>query len=797
MASNRMQVVKLAQTFVGCKQGDAKHHKLVDTFNSVKPHGEVGNYSCAWCAITWTALQIMAGNGQEIAPYSYNCGTLITYAKKLGVWIENDAYVPSPGDGIIYYWSDSGKGDCGYGASHVGVVETVSGGKITVIEGNKGTSAACGRRTIDVNGRYIRGFITPKYADGQSTYDYTLEVDGDWGFLTTITTQHIVGVTEDGDLGKNTWKAIQKTIGLAGKEVDGVPGPITFARMQAFLNNLGITDKKGKALEVDGELGTCTVSAWQKWCNSQLRKTTDSKTETTKAAETEFSAAKIKGMDISTWQGDLSVADFKKAIEYGIKFAILRVGFTGKDSKACTLDNKFDNNYKNAIAADLPVGIYYYSLATTEAKAKEEAEWVVNKLKGLKITWPVYIDMEDNNYQAKCSKATLAKVCNAFCKVISDAGYTAGVYANLNWWNNKIGDVDSKYEKWVAQYYTECQYKGTYSMWQYSSSESVPGIANKVDVNICYKDFTNNLIGEKTEAEVKPAATTYTGTLPSIRVKKTSAQVITDSLKWGKMIASNNRFHYGEGGRSATREKNPTMYNITHRCGCYMCNTNYRKKVVPANKAGYKGEHWQKTYVCNPFVNACYAHGGQVKQLLDLCKKGKSLGMNSKGQSPTLHNSSEWKNLGKISTGSMQPGDVLISTGHAQIFYAKGTKSKAKILEATSYEGNMGSKASNSSIRIIEKSPSYDNVYRFIGTIDRDIPVEFGEYSDRVKQIQDFLQWAGFLEDDGTPNDGVWMDNTEACVNAFCQAVGLVEKGNKDRIQWGKKCNEKAKAYKK
>ena len=165
MAYTRKQMVDLALKYDGAAQGSARHRDLVDTFNKVKPHGEVGNYKCPWCAITWTALGKKGGYTPKNFPMSYNCGTLISEAKKLGMWVENDAYVPEIGDGVIYNWNDNGKGDCKTGASHVGMVISVNKNKKTfkVLEGNKGTSAKCGIRTMSFNGRYIRGFIHPKY----------------------------------------------------------------------------------------------------------------------------------------------------------------------------------------------------------------------------------------------------------------------------------------------------------------------------------------------------------------------------------------------------------------------------------------------------------------------------------------------------------------------------------------------------------------------------------------------------------------------------------------------------------
>lgn len=165
MAYTRKQMVDLALEFKGATQGSVRHRDLVNTFNKVKPHGEVANYKCPWCAITWTALGIKGGYTTKNFPMSYNCGQLITDAKKLGMWIEKDSYVPEIGDGVIYSWSDNGKGDCKTGASHVGMVISVNKKKKTfkVLEGNKGESSTVGVRTMSFNGQYIRGFIHPTY----------------------------------------------------------------------------------------------------------------------------------------------------------------------------------------------------------------------------------------------------------------------------------------------------------------------------------------------------------------------------------------------------------------------------------------------------------------------------------------------------------------------------------------------------------------------------------------------------------------------------------------------------------
>lgn len=170
MAYTREQTVALFKKYEGATTGSARHRDLVDTFNRVKPHGERGNYTCPWCAITTTAVLIKAGYTTKNMPMSYNCGTLVEDMKRLGVWVERDDYVPEIGDLIIYNWDDNGKGDCTRGAYHVGMIISVDkkGRTFKVIEGNKGTTETCGIRKMNINGRYIRGFGHLKYQGANS-----------------------------------------------------------------------------------------------------------------------------------------------------------------------------------------------------------------------------------------------------------------------------------------------------------------------------------------------------------------------------------------------------------------------------------------------------------------------------------------------------------------------------------------------------------------------------------------------------------------------------------------------------
>lgn len=165
MNHSRKSVIELAKSWIGKKESDGSFKEILDIYNSYKgklPRGVKIKYTDPWCAATWSALAIKLGY-TDIMPIEISCRYLIENAKKMGVWKEADSYSPNSGDAILYDWDDSGKGDNTGTPDHVGVVEYVSGGHITVIEGNYSNSVK--RRTISVNGKFIRGFITPNYDD--------------------------------------------------------------------------------------------------------------------------------------------------------------------------------------------------------------------------------------------------------------------------------------------------------------------------------------------------------------------------------------------------------------------------------------------------------------------------------------------------------------------------------------------------------------------------------------------------------------------------------------------------------
>lgn len=167
----RQQIVDTVNSL----QGESGHKKVVEVYNSQDklPRGYRLKLSDAWCAATVSAVFLMNGCN---AFSECSCQEMIKKAQAVGMWVENDNYRPSVGDVMLYDWQDSGSGDNKGVADHVGIVVETSGETIYVREGNK--SGSIGNRVMRVNGRYIRGYITPRYevADQIYTEDTPLRV---------------------------------------------------------------------------------------------------------------------------------------------------------------------------------------------------------------------------------------------------------------------------------------------------------------------------------------------------------------------------------------------------------------------------------------------------------------------------------------------------------------------------------------------------------------------------------------------------------------------------------------------
>ena len=248
MSCTRSKIVSLAQSWVGLNEADGSHKKIIDIYNSHTPlaRGYKLKYTDAWCAGTVSALAI-ACNATDIIPVEVSCTKLIELAKAMGIWVEADNHIPAPGDLILYDWQDNtaGNSDNKGNPDHTGIVECVVGDTITVIEGNY--QNAVGRRCIRVNGKYIRGYITPQYdaepikvtkKEEVCTVELKVLKKGAKGNTVKAMQTLLIGYGyfcggygADGSFGPGTdsaLRAYQKTKGLG---VDGICGPKTWAKL--------------------------------------------------------------------------------------------------------------------------------------------------------------------------------------------------------------------------------------------------------------------------------------------------------------------------------------------------------------------------------------------------------------------------------------------------------------------------------------------------------------------------------------------------------------------------------------
>lgn len=246
MSCTRNEIVKQAQAWVGLKESNGSHKKIIDIYNTISPlpRGYKMSYKDPWCAGTISALAV-ACKATDIIPQECSCMRMIDKAKAMGIWVENDAYKPSHGDIMMYDWDDDGRGENTNNPDHVGLVEKVTGNTITVIEGNY--SNAVKRRTVMVNGRYIRGYIVPKYAEAATetnpeasapTEILPMLRKGDEG--KTVAAMQILligygyncgGYGADGEFGSGTYASVWNFQKDRGLEVDGICGSETWAAL--------------------------------------------------------------------------------------------------------------------------------------------------------------------------------------------------------------------------------------------------------------------------------------------------------------------------------------------------------------------------------------------------------------------------------------------------------------------------------------------------------------------------------------------------------------------------------------
>lgn len=241
MAKYASKVVEQAKAWLGLKESDGSFKVIIDTYNSqaVLPRGVKMQYNWEWCAAFVSAVAVKLGY-TDIIPPECSCTRMIELLKKIGAWEERDNRVPLPGELIFYNWEAAATGDDDTDADHVGIVESVKNGIITVIEGNYSQSVK--RRQIPVNYRYIRGYGVPQYDTEKKKEVFTLEMrqlkkgckGEDVRALQILLMGRGYSVGEsgaDGDFGSNTLSAVKRYQKAHGIGADGIAGIKTMSSL--------------------------------------------------------------------------------------------------------------------------------------------------------------------------------------------------------------------------------------------------------------------------------------------------------------------------------------------------------------------------------------------------------------------------------------------------------------------------------------------------------------------------------------------------------------------------------------
>ncbi len=252
----------------------------------------------------------------------------------------------------------------------------------------------------------------------------------------------------------------------------------------ALLTGWQLVDGEWYYMHSSGEM----LTGWQKTSTGWSYLDTSGKWISNTSYDSKFTY----GIDVSKWQGEI---DWQAVKNEGVQFAFVRIGHGNH-----ILDPYFDANMKGAEKVGIPTGVYYYSEATSETQALRDAQFVIDKLDGYLVSYPVVIDVEDA-VQASLSKEQLGNLVKTFCDEIASAGYTPMLYCNENWYKNHI-DVSliPNVAKWIARYNAVYDADIKRDIWQAGSTTRINGIKGNVDIDFGFVDYTKKITPRRSKA---------------------------------------------------------------------------------------------------------------------------------------------------------------------------------------------------------------------------------------------------------------------------------------------------------
>ena len=327
-------------------------------------------------------------------------------------------------------------------------------------------------------------------------YNFGLEVDGDFGNKTEIAT---IDFQDAHNLG-----------------TDGVAGPKTLAKAKTYL---------AKTTTPTKTTSTPSVAA-------------------TTVSQSKFTKEKV--IDISYIQS--KTIDWKKVKADGVAGVIIRCGYRGYSSAKLYEDSMFMKHVAGAQSVGLKIGVYFFTEAINAKEGKEEAQFALKLIKkaGIVPTYPIAVDTESINGSptprantSRLSTANRTEAIKAFCEEIKANGYEPMIYASTSWLNNQLNMSKLPYTVWVAQYNDKVTYKGSYAIWQYSSTGKVSGISQVVDMNWCYKEYKSKT---QAAAPVKTTSTATTTVKTTSTSTSTSTKLVVDGIGGKSTVSALQKF---------------------------------------------------------------------------------------------------------------------------------------------------------------------------------------------------------------------------------------------------------------
>ncbi len=203
------------------------------------------------------------------------------------------------------------------------------------------------------------------------------------------------------------------------------------------------------------------------------------------------------GINVNEQMGEI---DWNQVAESGVDYALIRVGYREYKTGKIVSDSNFEANIQGAIDAGLPVGAYFFSKAVTDAEAEEEANFVLEKIRGYTVTYPLAYywtyginddgSKNQDDRTIRCNGDQITGFIGTFCQKASAAGYTASYYCDKSMGYESL-DLEAlrDYDMWYAEYREVPSFYYNFTIWQYTKEGKVPGIEKDVPIDLALKKY--------------------------------------------------------------------------------------------------------------------------------------------------------------------------------------------------------------------------------------------------------------------------------------------------------------------